>query len=239
MAKRKIAVRTRSTMSTDDSGVAAQLGAKAVCPTVQVSFSGYEPPFDAEPIVQRMLDSVPEKYLVGLQEVVLTNASGLSRKQRRRVTKSRGRKVRFDEAAGLYHPAFNGRPAWIEIFVDNTLRGWESGWWLRIPLIREGKLADILFHEIGHHIHFTCRPEYREQEDVADMWQVRLGRNYTQKRFRLMTGFVRFIRFLSGPFFDRQRGKLMSRMLQKGMISRAEYEERVGKDKPGKVPVRQ
>jgi hypothetical protein len=147
--------------------------------------------------------------------------------------------VRFDEAAGLYHPAFNGKPAWIEIFVDNTLRGWESGWWLRIPLIREGKLADVLFHEIGHHIHFTCRPEYREKEDVADVWLVRLRRNYTRKRFRLMTGFVRFIRFLLGPFFDHQRGKLMLQLLQKGMISRAEYEEQVGKSKPGKVSVRQ
>ncbi len=45
----------------------------------------------------------------------------------------------------------------------------ETGWWLRIPLIREGKIADVLFHEIGHHIHFTCRPEYREKEDVADV----------------------------------------------------------------------
>jgi hypothetical protein len=226
-------------MNRDDPSVVEEPGNKAPCPTVRISFSGYEPPFDALPIIRRMLDSVPQKYLAGLREVVLTNASGFPRKLRRSVTKSRRRKVRFDEAAGLYHPAFNGRPAWIEIFVDNTLRGWERGWWLRIPLIREGKLADVLFHEIGHHIHFTCRPEYREKEDVADVWQVRLGRDYSRKRFRLMTGFVRFIRFLLGQFFDRQRGKLMLRMFQKGMISRAEYEEHVGKGKPGKVSVRQ
>jgi hypothetical protein len=226
-------------MNRDDPSVVAEQGSKAQRPTVQVFFTGYSPPFDAAPIVRRMLDSVPEKYLVGLREVVLTNASGLSRKLRRSVTKSRRRKVRFDEAAGLYHPTFNGKPAWIEIFLDNTLRGWESGWWLRIPLIREGKLADILFHEIGHHIHFTCRPEYREKEDVADVWLVRLRRDYNRKRFPLMTGFVRFVRFLSAPFFDRQRGKLMSQMLQKGMISQAEYEEQVGKGKPGKLSVRQ
>ena len=226
-------------MNIDDSSVAVESGTKAACPTVQTSFSGYEPPFDPAPIVQRMLDSVPKRYLVGLGEVVLTNASGLPRKLRRRVTKSRSRQVRFDKAAGLYHPAFNGKPAWIEIFVDNTLRGWESGWWLRIPLIREGKLADILFHEIGHHIHFTCRPEHREKEDVADVWKVRLGRNYSRKRFRLMTGFVRFIRFLSGLFFDHEREKLMSQMLQDNMISRAEYEEQVSKGKPGKASVRQ
>jgi hypothetical protein len=215
-------------------------GTKAACPTVQASFSGYEPPFDAVPIVQRMLNSVPEKYLVGLREVVLTNASGLPRKLRRSVTKSRRRKVRFDQAAGLYHPAFNGRPAWIEIFVDNTLQGWERGWWLKIPFIREGRLADVLFHEIGHHIHFTCRPEYREKEDVADVWLVRLRRNYTQQRFRWTARFFRFIRSLLGrPFFDQQRGKLMLRMLQKRWISRAEYDEQVGKSKPGKMSARQ
>lgn len=224
-----------SWMKIDDSSDAAGPKPKAACPTVQTSFSGYEPPFDAVPIVQRMLDSVPRKYLVGLREVVLTNVSGLPRKLRRSIAKSRHRKVRFDQATGLYHPAFNGKPAWIEIFVDNTLRGWESGWWLRIPLIREGKLADILFHEIGHHIHSTCRPEHREREDVADVWLVRLRDNYNRQRFPWMAGFLRVIRSLLGPFFDRQRGKLMLRIFQKGLISRAEYEEQVGKRKPAKA----
>src|ERR1700743_1730871 len=148
-------------MKLEDSSVAVGSGIKAAYPTVRAFFFDYDPPFDAVPIVQRMLPSVPQKYLVGLREVVLTNASGLPRKLRRSVTKSRGRKVRFDKTAGLYHPAFNGRAAWIEIFLDNTLRGWESGWWLRISLIRESKLADVLFHEVGHHIHFTWRPEHR------------------------------------------------------------------------------
>ncbi len=225
-------------MNLDDSSVAAKVETKAARPTVQALFSDYEPPFDAVPIVQRMLRSVPQKYLVGLREVVLTNASGLPRRLRRSVTKSRGRKVRFDKTAGLYHPAFNGRAAWIEIFLDNTLRGWERGWWLRIPLIRESKLADVLFHEIGHHIHFTCRPEHREKEDVADVWLVRLRDNYNRQRFRRFSGFIRFIRALLGPFIDHQREKLMLRMLHEGSISRAEYEEEMGKSKSGKVSVR-
>jgi hypothetical protein len=226
-------------MNIDDSSVAVESGTKAACPTVQTFFSDYEPPFDTVPIVQRMLDSVPRKYLLGLREVVLTNASGLPRKLSRTVTKSRHRKVRLGKAAGLYHPAFKGNPAWIEIFVDNILRGWEGGWWLRIPLIREGKLADVLFHEIGHHIHFTCRPEYREKEDVADVWLVRLRDNYNRQRFPWMRIFGRFIRSLLGPWFDRQRGKLMLRSLREGSISRAEYEEQLRKIKSGTASVRQ
>jgi hypothetical protein len=60
-------------------------------PLVSRSFSEYEPPFDPVPIVQHMINSVPEKYLMLLREVVLTNASGLTRKRRRSVTKARGR----------------------------------------------------------------------------------------------------------------------------------------------------
>lgn len=186
-------------MNIDDSSFVAEPGMKTGCPIVQTIFTDYKPPFDVTPIVQRMLDSVPRKYLMGLEEVVLTNAIGLPKKLRATVLKSRRRRVRLDKTAGLYHPAFKGKPAWIELFVDNALRGWEHSWWLRIPLLREGKIADVLFHEIGHHIHFTCRPEYREKEDVADVWKVRLQDNYNRQRFRWLRRFGRVHSILVGP----------------------------------------
>jgi hypothetical protein len=130
-------------------------------PQVIVSFSGYKPPFDPAPIVRRMLDSVPRNYLTGLGTVVLSNASGLSAKRRKISVKRRKRKATLARASGAYHPPFRGNAAWIEIFVDNTLRGWETGLWLRVPYIREGRLSDVLFHELGHHIHRTVRPEHR------------------------------------------------------------------------------
>jgi hypothetical protein len=99
-------------------------------------FDGYKPSFDPVPIIERVLKSVPPKYLVGLSEVVLTNSSGLSREMRRSVTKSRGRKVRVVEARGLYRQAWQGKPAWIQIFVDNALKGWEKRWWLKISFVR-------------------------------------------------------------------------------------------------------
>lgn len=117
--------------------------------------------------------------------------------------------------------------------MDNALRGWERSWLLRIPLLREGKIADVLFHEIGHHIHFTSRPEYREKEDVADVWKVRLQDNYNRQRFSGMRKVGRLIRLLLGPFFDRQREKMMKRLFQKGFMSRAEFEEQVSKRKRG------
>ncbi|MGC2620608.1 MAG: hypothetical protein WA414_16295 [Acidobacteriaceae bacterium] len=194
-----------------------------------VSFSGYKPPFDPAPLVRRMLDSVPQKYMAGLSTVVLSNASGLTGKRRKLRVKSRTRTVSFATARGAYHPASRGNLAWIEIFVDNALRGWEQGWWLRVPFIREHRLSDVLFHEIGHHVHFAVRPEHCEKEDVADVWKVRLQRNYTRQRHRWIGVVGQIIRPLFGAYLKRQQAKIAMRNLKSGQISRAEYLELTAK----------
>ena len=194
-------------------------------PRVVAHFSGYTPPFNPIPIVERMLASVPSKYLIGLEEIVLTNSSGLSRKRRRSVTKARNRKVRIAEARGLYHPEWNNKPAWIEIFVENTLKRYEKRWWTKLSFVREAEISDVLFHEIGHHIHFTIRPEYREQEDVADIWKVRLGRNYLRGRHPILRAILILLRPLTGPAVRNFHRSATERMLVKGAISRAEYNE--------------
>jgi hypothetical protein len=183
-----------------------------------------------------MLDSVPRKYLTGLSAVVLTNAGALPRKRRNSSIKARQRKMRLGAAAGLYHAAAKGNHAWIEIFVDNTMRGWDKTLWRRVRLFRESKLSDVLFHEIGHHIHRTVRPEYREKEDVADVWKVRLQRNYHGQRYGWIRIVSRVIQPVLGSFLERQREKLELKMLRNGQISQAEYRESVGKKRSGDTP---
>lgn len=208
-------------------------------PEVIVSFSGYQPPFNPEPLVTRMLDSVPRKYLVGLKCVVLTNTSGLSRKRRRARFNSRKRKYKLDQVRGLYHPAFNRNAPWIEIFVDNSLRGYEKSWWLKIPYWRDHLVAEVLFHEIGHHIHYTVRPEYREKEDVADVWKVRLVDGYFIERFRWIGFFRPILRLLFGILggpLDRLREKFLAEWLRDGRISRAEYMEEMKNHREARDP---
>jgi hypothetical protein len=207
-------------------------------PKVIAKYFGYKPPFNVTSAVEQMLESVPPKCLVGLSEVVLTNTASLSRKRRRSVTKSRKRKVRIVEARGLYHRAWHGHPAWIEIYVDNILfwmRGWWR-WWLVVPVLRSSRLAGVLFHEIGHHIHATVQPEFRDKEDVADVWKVRLRRIYNMKR----PWWVRaLLSPLSIPF--RIFGKRLDRWrLRKGFISQAEFGEwtRKGSFKEAKIAAR-
>lgn len=195
-------------------------------PEIVTSYSSYQPPFDVSKVVGRMVDSVPPAYLKGLERIVLTNTAELTRKRRRAVTTSRKRKVRVVEARGLYHPEWHRTPAWIEIFVDNTLKEHDKSFLLKLPLVREFEIGGVLFHEIGHHIHFTSRPEFREREDVADVWKVRLEGIYLRRRYSWLRIFVRPLYRLFRPLFQRKDLEMARQMLQKGVISRAEFEER-------------
>jgi hypothetical protein len=190
---------------------------------ITASYHEYSPPFAVEPIIRRMLHTIPEKYLNGLSEIVLTNTAGMSRERRRSVTRSRKRKIRMLDARGLYHPAGQRGSAWIEIFVDNVLKGWEKGWWLRLRFLREGQIGDVFFHEVGHHIHYTVRPEYREKEDVADVWKVKLDRNYRRVQHPLLGLVMRALKLPLGYILN----KSLSFERRKRWISQAEFDERM------------
>jgi hypothetical protein len=195
----------------------------AARPRVVTRFWDYSPPFDVASIVERMLGSVPPRYLLGLREIVLTNKAGLSRSRRRSVTKSRGRKVKIMTTRGLYHPTWKGKQAWIEIFVDSTLGVYEKGFWRSLLLLgyfRENELGGVLFHEVGHHIDATHRPEFREKEDIADDWSDRLRRHWFRSErpwtIRVLRMFKLPIRIVAVT--------LAKRLLSEGKWSRSKYE---------------
>ena len=145
---------------------------------ISESYKNYAPPANAYKIVSKLLSRVPREYLNRLDCVVLTNLAGQPRRIRLGKVKSRGRRVSMSRALGRYHPAWKGHPAWIELFIDQILNQGRKLIW--IPFVRDYLLAKTLYHEIGHHIHCTVRPEYREREDVADRW----GRKFTVRFLR-------------------------------------------------------
>ena len=147
-------------------------------------YNDYRPPKYAIRTVRKLIRTVPEKYLQGLDCVVLTNQSGMPRKHRLGKVTSRKRSYPRSNVIGLYHPAHNGEKAWIELFVDKLEHGIYRYWW--IPLLREMAFGGVLFHEIGHHIDYTVRPEFREKEDVADDWGKRLFKSFFRKEYRYL-----------------------------------------------------
>jgi hypothetical protein len=149
---------------------------------VREAYKDYQPHINVRKVVERLLAGPPEAQLVGLQTVVLTNSGNLNHNQRRDRTWSRRKKIQLRKCLGLYHGKTPQSEAWVELFVDNILSYWPRPFYY-IPLLRDMVLADSLYHEIGHHIHHTQRPEYKDREDVADDWKWKLGRSYFRRRY--------------------------------------------------------
>jgi hypothetical protein len=149
---------------------------------INEAYRDYTPPFDVSAIVSQLLHTVPNKCLRGLDCIVLTNEAGLSRKDR--VGRVWSRKRKFDKSRVLGHYHGSSRPyPYIELRVDKIISRMSGTFLPRIPLMREITFGAVLFHEVGHHIHHTIRPEHKEKEDVADLWAKRLIGNFIRKKY--------------------------------------------------------
>jgi hypothetical protein len=145
------------------------------------AYNNYTPPIDARVVVARLLNTVPEKFVRGLDSILLTNEAALPRRDRRGKVSSRKRKYDKTRIAGRYHPRYRGSLPYIELRVDKILAVGRVA--LRIPAVVNLIFGDVLFHEIGHHIHYEIRPEHAEKEDVADSWGKKLGYNFIRKHY--------------------------------------------------------
>lgn len=149
---------------------------------INETYRDYTPPINASAIVRKLLRTVPEKYLEGLDCVVLTNETALTRKDRAGRIWSRKRKIKKSHVLGLYHHGTRNSLPYIELRVDKIVAATEK-WGLFIPFLRDIAFGHILFHELGHHIHNTIRPKYSEKEDVADTWAGKLNANFVRKTY--------------------------------------------------------
>ena len=147
------------------------------------AYRDYQPPFDATKLVDKLLTSVPAKYLQGLDCVLLTNESGLPRKDRIGKIRSRKRKIDRSSVLGLYHPRSRDYSPYIELRVDRIIIDLRRTTFLGAILLREIMVGHVLFHELGHHIHDSVRPEHREKEDVADDWAGKLTGNFLRRNY--------------------------------------------------------
>ena len=147
---------------------------------VQEAYKDYEPPTWVRPTVERLLASVPAAYLSKVQAIVLTDAASQNPGKTQRM---RGRK--FDRRAlrGFYHPQQTGSAASIHIVVDNVVAAAPVPFLLSFRLFREQLLADVLFHELGHHLDVTVGASARGGEAAAEDWCRRLTRTYFRRRY--------------------------------------------------------
>lgn len=145
------------------------------------AYNGCRPPAYVRGAVEKLLRTVPTKYLAGLASVVLTNRSGQPRREFRRRFGHGRRTIRGSRVAAFYTPASKRQRPHIVIYVDKILNG--PKWFAIFPPLRESWIGLTLFHELGHHVHHTLRPEYREEETVADEWRQKFLTNFFRKRY--------------------------------------------------------
>lgn len=104
-------------------------------------------------MVSELLAKVPSEHLAGLGVVRIVDVIP---------------RQRNEIARGLYSPAGPGRPeASVDIAIETILD--EVPRWVRgLRLIQKLLLAQVLYHEIGHHHHWRMRHAIkRDQREVA------------------------------------------------------------------------
>jgi hypothetical protein len=146
---------------------------------VQEAYKDYKPPTWVRPTVERLLASVPAAYLSNIQAIVLTDADSQNAGKTQRM---RGRKFDRRASRGFYHPQQTGSAASIHIVVDNVVAAAPVPFLLSFRLFREQLLADVLFHELGHHLDVIVGAFAHGGEAAADDWSRRLNRTYFRRR---------------------------------------------------------
>jgi hypothetical protein len=155
-------------------------------PEVREAYLEYTPPFDVAAVVRDLLSYVPAEYLSGLKCVVLLNASGRSRRDRRRRIASQGKRHLAGTCLGFYHGQHKGAPAHIEIHVDRVIQR-AGRLALLVSAYRDSLFAWTLYHELGHHIHQVLHPQHREPENVANDWAERLRNAMLRQKYHSLT----------------------------------------------------
>lgn len=150
--------------------------------TIKETYKDYSPPVSARKTVSRLLSGIPNTHLFGLKAIVLTNSGSISGERKRKKTRYKKKKVLLSDCRGLYHQKWSNEPAWIELFVDNICNRYPS-WLLKIRFFSDSLFSEVLFHELGHHIHKTQVPEHKEREDIAEKWEKTLNQKYFRRRY--------------------------------------------------------
>ena len=122
---------------------------------------------------------MPAAYLSSLQAIVLTDAASVGAGRTKRV---KGRKFDRRACRGFYRRKHTGSAASIDIVVDNVVAGYHP-LFLAFRIVRERLVADVLFHELGHHLDATIGAAAPSGEAAAEDWNRRLARSYFQRRY--------------------------------------------------------
>ena len=139
-------------------------------------YLNYSPPVEVYSSIRLLLRHVPEEHLEGLQKIVLTNSASLLESFKGKYPAGE-RRIRAADARGIY---LNHK---IALVMDKILNQYPEVL-LLLPMFKTYAIGEVLYHEIGHHIHRREQPGYRaNKEEVADEWRDKLLKDFLWKRY--------------------------------------------------------
>jgi hypothetical protein len=130
------------------------------------------------PVVKNLLKYVPKRWLEGIKNIYITDTKNFNRNDIRYYNK---KKYLNKVVLGTYENLKDNKGI-IIIYVDNILKTCSYNP-LIAPLTKYFKISEILYHEIGHHIHNTIKPEFKEKENTANYYKEKLHRSLIRKRY--------------------------------------------------------
>jgi len=147
--------------------------------------------------------NLPNRYLSGLQSVILTNSLAIGSGKTRRV---KGKKYLRKECLGFYHRKWNDQEAWIEIVVDNVIAAFfrpdMPRVLSRVPFLQQMAFSDALYHEVGHHLDHTIGAPAPGGEAAAEAWKNRLVGSYFRKHYWYLLPFLWLAEKLLGRLIE-------------------------------------
>jgi len=170
-------------------------------------YKDYEPPKAVLKSLKRLIRYTDKKYLVGISYVELTNTAALNRELRREKTKSRKKSGFLHDSLGWYCEKWKDEPAYIVLLTDHIFSSNLSKWRLYFNFPVDARLSMTFFHELGHHIHKTKIPEYRETENVADDWKFRLYFQFVKMRYWYLLLLLKPIGYFYAFLFVKRKEK--------------------------------
>ena len=97
--------------------------------------------FNIEKNIRKLLGVIPKEHLIGLERITI-------------VDEIKDRKAK--RLAGVYEKKNGVRSATIELSVKSIYKGMPKIFFF-LPFVAKFTLADVLFHEIGHHYHHNYK----------------------------------------------------------------------------------
>ena len=146
------------------------------------SYKDYRPPINVVKTVDRLLKGIPNRYLGNLHKVIIIDSNNLSNKYRKKKVRSSGKTLNYKDCYGFYYEAWRGRPAYIELIIDNIFKFCPKVL-AKIPILYNYLISETLYHELGHHIQRYHKPIFKEKENVADSWSSWLLKYFFIRRY--------------------------------------------------------